>query len=77
MLSFLIQADDWMDHSSLNNLRDVHHLHVGGNRLDKDPRDLFVKGSSQDIRKNFQVSCIILTLSRTSPDLYMSAEQVF
>lgn len=44
-----------MDISSINNLADVHHLYVGGPPLEKEPRELFVKGSMQDIRVNFQV----------------------
>lgn len=46
-----------MDISSANNLADVHNLYVGGPPLDKEPRELFVKGSMRDIRDNFQVQC--------------------
>ncbi|XP_028351716.1 DNA polymerase subunit gamma-1 isoform X3 [Physeter macrocephalus] len=45
---------DWLDISSVNNLADVHSLYVGGPRLEKEPRELFVKGSMKDIRENFQ-----------------------
>ena len=46
----------WMEVSSPNNLADVHWLHVRrGKRLDKAPRDVFVKGTVQDIRSDFQV----------------------
>ncbi|KAH3836064.1 hypothetical protein DPMN_109433 [Dreissena polymorpha] len=42
--------------SSMNNLSDVHQLHVGGERLDKDPRNIFLEGTMQDVRDNFQVN---------------------
>lgn len=46
----------WMEVSSPNNLSDVHWLHVRrGKKLDKQPRDIFVKGTMQDIRNDFQV----------------------
>nr|XP_051690182.1 DNA polymerase subunit gamma-1 isoform X2 [Oryctolagus cuniculus] len=53
---YLIQISswDWMDISSVNNLADVHSLYVGGPPLEKEPRELFVKGSMKDIRENFQ-----------------------
>lgn len=41
--------------SSVNNLADVHGLYVGGPALEKEPRELFVKGSMKDVRDNFQV----------------------
>lgn len=47
---------EWVDISSINNLADVHALYVGGERLKKEPRDVFVKGSMSDVRTNFQVS---------------------
>nr|XP_058150655.1 DNA polymerase subunit gamma-1 isoform X3 [Dasypus novemcinctus] len=53
---YLIQISswDWLDISSVNNLADVHSLYVGGPPLEKEPRELFVKGSMKDIRENFQ-----------------------
>ncbi|KAL8197615.1 UNVERIFIED_CONTAM: hypothetical protein K2H54_034334 [Gekko kuhli] len=45
---------DWVDISSINNLVDVHALYVGGQPLEKEARELFVKGSMNDIRNNFQ-----------------------
>uniref|UniRef100_A0A8C2P732 DNA polymerase subunit gamma-1 n=1 Tax=Capra hircus TaxID=9925 RepID=A0A8C2P732_CAPHI len=53
---YLIQISswDWLDISSVNNLADVHGLYVGGPRLEKEPRELFVKGNMKDIRENFQ-----------------------
>ncbi|XP_006867231.1 PREDICTED: DNA polymerase subunit gamma-1 [Chrysochloris asiatica] len=49
-----ISSWDWLDISSINNLADVHHLYVGGPPLEKEPRELFVKGSMKDVRENFQ-----------------------
>nr|XP_042712597.1 DNA polymerase subunit gamma-1 isoform X4 [Chrysemys picta bellii] len=45
---------DWVNISSINNLADVHDLYVGGEPLEKEARELFVKGSMSDIRHNFQ-----------------------
>ncbi|XP_013783947.1 DNA polymerase subunit gamma-1-like isoform X2 [Limulus polyphemus] len=44
----------WQDISSLNNLVDVYSLYCGGARLDKSARDIFVTGSLNDVRQNFQ-----------------------
>ena len=43
--------------SSPNSLADVHWLHVskGTRKLDKTQRNVFVNGSVQDIRDDFQV----------------------
>lgn len=49
-----IAAWDWVNISSINNLVDVHSLYVGGTPLEKEARELFVKGSMADIRKEFQ-----------------------
>ncbi|XP_037688951.1 DNA polymerase subunit gamma-1 isoform X3 [Choloepus didactylus] len=49
-----ISSWDWLDISSINNLADVHSLYFGGPPLEKEPRELFVKGSMKDIRENFQ-----------------------
>ncbi len=49
------KKSDWMDVGSLNNLADVYELYTSNHRLDKSTRDLFVEGSLQDIRDNFQV----------------------
>uniref|UniRef100_A0A8C2VJ16 DNA polymerase subunit gamma-1 n=1 Tax=Chinchilla lanigera TaxID=34839 RepID=A0A8C2VJ16_CHILA len=49
-----ISCWDWVDISSANNLADVHSLYVGGHPLEKEARELFVKGSMKDIRENFQ-----------------------
>ncbi|XP_055412795.1 DNA polymerase subunit gamma-1 isoform X1 [Bubalus kerabau] len=49
-----ISSWDWLDISSVNNLADVHGLYVGGPRLEKEPRELFVKGNMKDVRENFQ-----------------------
>ncbi|XP_060770999.1 DNA polymerase subunit gamma-1 isoform X2 [Neoarius graeffei] len=45
---------DWVNISSINNLADVHALYVGGDPLEKEARNIFVKGSMSDIRSNFQ-----------------------
>ncbi|XP_050009950.1 DNA polymerase subunit gamma-1 isoform X2 [Alexandromys fortis] len=49
-----ISSWDWMNISSANNLADVHSLYVGGPPLEKEPRELFIKGTMRDIRENFQ-----------------------
>ncbi|XP_060083102.1 DNA polymerase subunit gamma-1-like [Ylistrum balloti] len=46
--------DEWKMVSTLNNLNDVHKLHVGGDDLKKETRDVFVKGTMQDVRSQFQ-----------------------
>lgn len=46
---------DWVHVSSINNLADVHALYVGGEPLEKEAREIFVKGTMADIRSNFQV----------------------
>lgn len=50
----MIGSWDWVNISSINNLSDVHSLYVGGPPLDKEARDIFVKGSMADVRSNFQ-----------------------
>ncbi|XP_071297420.1 DNA polymerase subunit gamma-1 [Agelaius tricolor] len=45
---------DWVHVGSINNLADVHALYVGGEPLEKEARELFVKGTMADIRSNFQ-----------------------
>uniref|UniRef100_A0A8D2PN48 DNA polymerase subunit gamma-1 n=1 Tax=Zosterops lateralis melanops TaxID=1220523 RepID=A0A8D2PN48_ZOSLA len=49
-----ITSWDWVHVSSINNLADVHALYVGGEPLEKDAREIFVKGTMADIRSNFQ-----------------------
>nr|XP_056722079.1 DNA polymerase subunit gamma-1 [Euleptes europaea] len=49
-----IASWDWVNISSINNLVDVHSLYVGGQPLEKEARELFVKGNMDDIRHNFQ-----------------------
>ncbi|CAG0897515.1 unnamed protein product [Darwinula stevensoni] len=44
----------WMDVASMNNLKDAYQLHVGGAALEKESRDVFVKGTLDDVRKEFQ-----------------------
>lgn len=50
----VIGSWDWVNISSINNLADVHALYVGGDPLEKEARNIFVKGSMSDIRSNFQ-----------------------
>ncbi|XP_009559691.2 DNA polymerase subunit gamma-1 [Cuculus canorus] len=45
---------DWVHVSSINNLADVHALYVGGEPLEKEAREIFVKGTMVDIRNHFQ-----------------------
>lgn len=47
----------WMEVSSSNNLVDVHKLHVKKEKgtISKKLRDVFVTGTIQDIRDDFQV----------------------
>lgn len=52
---FQIGSWDWVNISSINNLADVHALYVGGDPLEKEARNIFVKGTMSDIRNNFQV----------------------
>ncbi|NWU34451.1 DPOG1 polymerase, partial [Hylia prasina] len=49
-----ITSWDWVHVSSINNLADVHALYVGGEPLEKEAREIFVKGTMADIRSNFQ-----------------------
>ncbi|XP_026537638.1 DNA polymerase subunit gamma-1 [Notechis scutatus] len=50
----MIGSWNWVNISSINNLADVHSLYVGGQPLKKEARELFIKGSMNDIRNNFQ-----------------------
>uniref|UniRef100_A0A3Q3X4M6 DNA polymerase subunit gamma-1 n=1 Tax=Mola mola TaxID=94237 RepID=A0A3Q3X4M6_MOLML len=50
----MIGSWDWVNISSINNLADVHALYVGGPPLQKEAREIFVKGSMTDVRNNFQ-----------------------
>ncbi|CAI7996420.1 DNA polymerase subunit gamma-1 [Geodia barretti] len=51
-------SEGWLSVSSPNGLADVHWLHVGSHngtsRIDKEKRNVFVKGRIQDVRKQFQ-----------------------
>ncbi|XP_040457086.1 DNA polymerase subunit gamma-1 isoform X2 [Falco naumanni] len=49
-----ITSWDWVHVSSINNLADVHALYVGGEPLEKEARQLFVKGTMADVRSHFQ-----------------------
>uniref|UniRef100_A0A3P9MMK1 DNA polymerase subunit gamma-1 n=1 Tax=Oryzias latipes TaxID=8090 RepID=A0A3P9MMK1_ORYLA len=45
---------DWVNISSINNLADVYDLYVGGPPLQKEAREIFIKGNMTDVRNNFQ-----------------------
>ncbi|NXI68659.1 DPOG1 polymerase, partial [Anseranas semipalmata] len=49
-----VSSWDWVHVSSINNLADVHALYVGGEPLEKEARELFVKGTMADVRNHFQ-----------------------
>lgn len=43
----------WIEKGSLNNLADVYEFHCG-TKISKDEREIFVDGSMEDVRQNFQ-----------------------
>ncbi|KAI0208026.1 DNA polymerase subunit gamma-1 [Lamellibrachia satsuma] len=45
---------EWAEESTLNNLNDVYQLHCKGAPLDKETRQVFVKGDMKDVREDFQ-----------------------
>eukprot|EP01135_Chromosphaera_perkinsii_P011811 Nk52_evm2s2506 gene=Nk52_evmTU2s2506 len=48
-----ITSGSWREKTSMNSLKEVYSLHCGGT-MDKEARDLFVTGTLQEIRDNFQ-----------------------
>ena len=48
-----LKSSAWIEKSSLNNLADVYEFHCGS-RISKDERDIFIKGTMDDVRDNFQ-----------------------
>lgn len=54
------EQERWMEISCLNNLKDVYELYCGGKELDKEKRDVFVHGTLDDIREDFQVCYTVL-----------------
>lgn len=50
---FVDEDEDWKSNSSLNNIVDVYNLYCGGT-VTKETRNLFVNGSLEDIKENFQ-----------------------
>lgn len=44
---------EWSSQSSLNSLAEVYKLYCG-KELKKEPRDIFIKGTLEDIKENFQ-----------------------
>lgn len=45
---------EWQNVSSFNGLSDVHKLYCGGRGLDKEKRNIFVTGTLDDVKKDFQ-----------------------
>ncbi|XP_005179794.2 DNA polymerase subunit gamma-1, mitochondrial [Musca domestica] len=45
---------EWLSQSSLNSLTEVHRLYCGGKPIDKEERNIFVEGTLQDVRQEFQ-----------------------
>ncbi|EDW27333.1 GL21087 [Drosophila persimilis] len=45
----------WLEQSSLNSLLEVHRLYCGGEALSKEPRNIFVEGTLDQVRHNFQL----------------------
>lgn len=52
--SKLSEVTEWQTVSSFNGLSDVHKLYCGGSGIEKEKRNIFVSGSLNDIRDNFQ-----------------------
>lgn len=48
-----IENNSWIEKSSLNNLADVYEFHCGS-KISKDDREIFVKGTMDDVRENYQ-----------------------
>ena len=55
--------------STLNSLTAVYQLHCGGKPLEKATREVFVEGTMEDVRNDFQVS---MDQSRPWPKVYKS-----
>ena len=47
---------EWMTKGTLNNLADVYEFYCKKGKLEKAVRDMFVNGSMDEIRENFQVT---------------------
>ena len=60
---FFVQPDDWKEVSTLNSLTAVYELHCGGKPLEKATREVFVEGTMEDVRNDFQVSRVSLVQS--------------
>ena len=52
---FGFQSEEWKKVSGMNNLNAVYQLHCQGEPLEKETRDVFVKGTMADVRADFQV----------------------
>ncbi|KAK3790338.1 hypothetical protein RRG08_062571 [Elysia crispata] len=47
-------SEEWKKISGMNNLNDVYQLHCGGEPLEKAKRDVFVEGTMENVREQFQ-----------------------
>ncbi|EFN85052.1 DNA polymerase subunit gamma-1, mitochondrial [Harpegnathos saltator] len=48
------EKDDWQFNTSLNNLTEVHKLYCGY-EISKQPRDIFVEGTLEDVKNDFNM----------------------
>lgn len=48
-----VEQTPWIERSSLNNLADVCEFHCG-KKIDKDEREIFIEGTLDDVRNNYQ-----------------------
>ena len=58
--------NSWMKVGAPNALEHVYKYHCNGGALDKTVRDVFVKGTVDDIRKDFQVQYIFANQKTTT-----------
>lgn len=47
-------SDEWKNEGSLNNLKDIHKFYCGVEEIKKESRNIFIKGSINDVRDDFQ-----------------------
>ena len=64
--------EDWMETGSLNNLAAVYQFYCGGKELDKEKRNVFVHGTLDDVKEQFQVSFSSFFLSSINFFIYIS-----
>ena len=57
-------TSDWIREGSLNNLRDVHQFYCPRSKpIEKDSREIFVKGDLKEVSDNFQVVYIFCNIN--------------